>query len=316
MKRLMCLLPCWLILVSACAAPAPAQPARERYVNDLTFIAQAPRPPGSAHHQAVQDLCAKRFKEAGYTVERQTFDTGVNVIGRLEGRTHPTETLIISAHYDSIPDCNGADDNGTGVAALWEVARVLASEKHDRTLVVACWDDEENGLWGARAYAKRARDQHANIVGVIVYDTLGYISDEPNSQQLPLGMEQAYPELVAAAKQSGLRGNFISLLYDEKSRSLADDLVEALQALKVPTLPFEVETRGGVPRDLARSDHYPFWIADYPAVSFSDSGNYRNPGYHCHGRPDDVADLNHDFVLSIVKATVTAARQTLNPASK
>src|SRR5512139_3466638 len=192
-----------LLLATACSAPAPAQPERERYVSDLTFIAQAPRPPGSAHHQAVQDLCAKRFEEAGYTVEQQTFERGVNIIGRLEGKTRPTETLIISAHYDSVPECHGADDNGSGVAALWEVARVLASEKHARTLVVACWDGEETGLWGSQAYARDAYSHKTNLSGVMVYDTIGYASDAPNSQQLPPGIEQIYPALVETVKHSG-----------------------------------------------------------------------------------------------------------------
>lgn len=305
-----------MLLLTACAAPAVVQPERERYVDDLTFIAQAPRPPGSAHHQAVQDLCAQRFEELGYTVERQTFDTGLNVIGRLEGKTRPDEILIISAHYDSISDCNGADDDGSGVAAVLETARVLAGEKHDRTLVAACWDDEERGMRGSHAYAQRARQQNAHIVSMLVYDMIGFTSDEPNSQQLPAEVEQSFPFLVNQLKQSGLRGNFIALLYDEAAGPIAGDLLDALQTAQIPVLPLEAGLTGEIPFGLLAGDHASFWDVGYPALILNDTAYLRYPGYHCSSGGDDIEHLNHDFATGVISATVVAARKTLNPSVK
>ncbi|CAG0936677.1 Leupeptin-inactivating enzyme 1 [Thermoflexales bacterium] len=305
-----------ILLVTACSAPAVVQPECERYVSDLTFIAQAPRPPGSAHHQAVQDLCAQRFEEAGYTVERQAFATGVNVVGRLEGKTRPDEIFIISAHYDSISDCNGADDDGSGVAAVLETSRVLAGEQHARTLVVACWDDEESGMRGSRAYAQQARQQNANILSLLVYDMIGYTSDQPNSQQLPSGAERAAPALTELVKHSNLRGNFIALLYDERSGAIANDLLVALQIAKVPALPLEVDPTGALPPGVLGGDHASFWQAGYPAMMFNDTAYLRYPGYHCESGGDDIERLNHDFATGIISATVLATRQTLNPSIK
>lgn len=51
--------------------------------------------------------------------------------------------VIVAAHYDTVDFCPGADDNGSGVAGALETARVLVAEPHARTLVVACWDEEE-----------------------------------------------------------------------------------------------------------------------------------------------------------------------------
>src|SRR4051812_5098468 len=108
----------------------------EQYAADVAFI-QGERTPGSAHWQEVQDFCAKRLEDLGYEVERQTYGTGVNVIGLLRGASIPDEQVLISAHYDHIEGCAGADDNGSGVAAALDAARQLASKPRARTLVVA-----------------------------------------------------------------------------------------------------------------------------------------------------------------------------------
>ena len=113
-----------------------------RYKADLDFISK-PRPPGSAHWKAVQDRCASRFSELGYTVELHAYETGVNVLGVKAGAGRAGEQVVVSAHYDHIENCDGADDNGTGVAGLLETAGVLSKDRFDRTLVLACWDQEE-----------------------------------------------------------------------------------------------------------------------------------------------------------------------------
>src|SRR5205085_2928777 len=129
---------------------------RAGFEADVISIA-APRTPRTPHWQAVQDLCADRFAALGYEVERHAYATGVNVIGVRTGTKLPAERIVVSAHYDSVPNCAGADDNGTGTAATLEVARVLSLQPHDRTLVVACWDEEERGLIGSSAYVARAK---------------------------------------------------------------------------------------------------------------------------------------------------------------
>ena len=310
MKRFMVLVCCtfWL---AACAAPASTP--RERYVNDLTFIAQAPRSPDNPHHQEVQDLCAQRLTELGYAVERQNIMAGANVIGRLPGQTRPDEVFIVSAHYDSIGNCKGADDNGTGVAALLELARELAQEKHARTLVVACWDAEEEGLRGSEAYVEQARAQNTRIVGSLVYDMIGYTDSAPNSQQMPLELEAADPRLAGWAKQTDGQANFITLLYDKSFSPFADQFAQSLQSANVPVLPFAVDLNGPIQSFLTRSDHYPFWQAGYPAMQVTDTGQLRTERYHCMSGEDEMSVLNHDFATNIVTTSVTAVRQALNP---
>jgi Zn-dependent M28 family amino/carboxypeptidase len=163
-----------------------------RLQSDVVLIAE-PRPPGSTHWQAIQDLCADRFQQYGFEVERHQYATGVNVIGKRAGSTTPGEQVIISAHYDHIPDCPGADDNASGVAAVLETARVLAGAAFDRTLVLACWDEEEDGLIGSEAYATRAAQNNETIVSMVSLEMIGYRSDS-NSQTTPAGFNLLFAD--------------------------------------------------------------------------------------------------------------------------
>src|SRR3982750_262283 len=167
------------LLGSGCGGSEPSAVAEVDRAGDEAdmTVTPGPRNPGKPHHQEVQDLCADRFASLGFDVERQTYATGVNVIGTLAGTKLPGERVIVSAHYDAVPNCEGADDNGTGTAATLEAARVLSKQDHDRTLVVACWDEEERGLIGSKAYVARAKAAGDNIVLALVFEMLGYRSE-------------------------------------------------------------------------------------------------------------------------------------------
>jgi Zn-dependent M28 family amino/carboxypeptidase len=100
---------------------------------------------------------------ANYEVKRQTIRSK-NVLGRLTGTAHPNETVLFGAHWDHLgvgaPDArgdtiyNGAVDNGTGIAAVLELARVFAAgPRTQRSLVFAFWTAEEKGLLGSEYYA-------------------------------------------------------------------------------------------------------------------------------------------------------------------
>jgi Zn-dependent M28 family amino/carboxypeptidase len=100
---------------------------------------------------------------ASYPIKRETIRSK-NVLGRLAGTTHPDETILFGAHWDHLgvgaPDArgdtiyNGAVDNGTGIGAVLELARVFAAgPRTQRSLVFAFWTAEEKGLLGSEYYA-------------------------------------------------------------------------------------------------------------------------------------------------------------------
>jgi Iap family predicted aminopeptidase len=117
----------------------------------------------------------------------QSFLTGGSVVIRLEvttrrrpttsqnvlADTHPSarRVLLVGAHLDSVVAGPGVNDNGTGVATLLEIARVLRSEAPRLTVRFAFWGAEELGLIGSSTYARTARLDE--LVGYLNFDMLG-----------------------------------------------------------------------------------------------------------------------------------------------
>lgn len=113
-------------------------------------------------------------------------ETADNVLAIQWGVTKPEEYVICGAHYDSWngdtadPDtvrAPGADDNATGVAGIWETARLLSRYKFDRTIIYANWNAEEIGLFGSEAYAKECAENRIAIVGYFNMDMNGYLQE-------------------------------------------------------------------------------------------------------------------------------------------
>lgn len=285
-----------------------------RLSTDLAQIEGA-RPTGTAHHALVRDLLAERLAELGFTVELDDYGRGVNVIGTRLGQTSPDELVLISAHYDGVPNCAGADDNGSGVVGALEAARVLASLPHDRTLVIAFWDEEEKGLLGAFDWADRLARAQGRVVVSFVLEMIGYTSDAPNSQTLPEGFEVLFPDVVAAIGANQNRGDFIGLIADQASSPHTTHMAAFGAALGHPTVPLLVPAAllgTGLINDLRRSDHAAFWAHGWPAMMITDTANFRNPNYHCAAGPDAASDLDFDFAANTVAVTVYAAALALD----
>lgn len=280
-----------------------------RYETDLAAVAGV-RNNGSAAWQAAQDLCASRLISLGFTVERQDYGTGVNVIGTLPGETDTQ--IIISAHYDAVPNCEAADDNASGVAGALEAARVLSTAHFERTLVVACWDEEERGLIGSSAYASRASAQDVDIAAMYSLEMIGYSSDEPNSQLLPVGFAALFPSQVAAVEANQFRGDFIALVADQSSFVMTKAFERYANSLGLPLIELtvvDILLFSPATGDLRRSDHAPFWEQGYPGIMLTDSANFRNLHYHCTGGPDTADRLDTDFAVKIIKSIAGATAE-------
>jgi hypothetical protein len=185
------------------------------------------------------------------------------------------ERFIIGAHYDVYKSTPGADDNASGVAGLLELARLMVENKiNPKTPVdLIAYTLEENpySLLGSRVHATQLKKAGVKVKGMISLEMIGYFSDEPESQSLPLKlMKLIYPTM----------GNFILVGGYGNSFSLAQ---------KVSTL---MKNHGGIPShklwipyssllpDIKRSDHASFSDLGYPAVIVTDTSFNRNPNYH------------------------------------
>ncbi|HEY9554631.1 MAG TPA: M28 family peptidase [Allosphingosinicella sp.] len=100
---------------------------------------------------------------AAFSVEQEVVQSR-NVLARISGAKRPDETVMIAAHWDAYgtgePDAqgrtvrSGANDDGIGLAAMFEIARAFkAGQQPDRSIVFAAWTAEERGLLGSEYYA-------------------------------------------------------------------------------------------------------------------------------------------------------------------
>ena len=281
-----------------------------RYGASLELVAQ-PRLPGSPHWQAVQDECASVFEAAGFDVERHAYGTGVNVIGVKPGVDRPEKHVLLSAHYDHLGECAGADDNATGVAAVLEAARVLGQANFARTLVLACWDEEEFGKGGSNSYAARARAAGDTVHAHFVFEMLGYQDATPNSQFLPPGFDVFFADAAAQVAARMNAGDFMAMITHESHVANAP-LIRAAEAVGLPLVPVVLPDALRLDPSfsaLRRSDHDGFWANDLPALMLTDTANFRNPNYHCSRGHDDIAQVDMDFAFLSVQATIQAAAE-------
>lgn len=106
-----------------------------------------------------------------------------NVVGRLPGTANPERLIIVSGHYDSrtVNRCDGAsfapgaNDDGSGTAAVLELARVMSAFEFDATLLFIVFAGEEQGLFGSRHYAAQARARGDQIIAMVTNDVIGNV---------------------------------------------------------------------------------------------------------------------------------------------
>ncbi|MDC0719024.1 M20/M25/M40 family metallo-hydrolase [Nannocystis bainbridge] len=283
------------------------------YAEDLKFIADI-RTPGTPHWKAVQDLCAERLSELGYQVQLMDYGSGVNVVGRRLGTVNPEQIVLVAAHYDHISNCRGADDNASGVAATLEIARLLAKVEFDRTVHIACWDEEEDGLIGSEAYVAAAKTAGDEIVVDFNFDMIGYTSTAENSQTVPTGFGLVFAEAYAELEANQFRGDFIAIISSAKANAHATAYAAAADRIGLRRALIELpagQESSDLFADLRRSDHAPFWDAGYPAVFLTDTSEFRYANYHCMAGEDEVANLDLEFAAAVTRATVEASAVAL-----
>ena len=148
-------------------------------------------------HEALEasaDYIESSFQAAGYRVASQHYvvhgKTVRNLEATLPGIARSAEIVVIGAHYDSVAGSPGANDNASGVAALLEIARLLAREQPARSVRFVAFVNEEPPFFytremGSRVYARRARERGDNIVAMLSLETIGYYTDATGSQHYP-----------------------------------------------------------------------------------------------------------------------------------
>ena len=219
------------------------------------------------------DFCGRHSMHEGFAV----------IPGQGERRN---EIVIVVAHLDSRCEDNcdttclaeGADDNGSGSAALLELARVLPAFPNDRTIVILWTSGEEQGLVGARAFASFCKQNGIVVHAVFNNDIIGGVecgyTSSPPSCPGPGRTDSLNLRVFSSgsnnSKYKGL-ARTAKLIVNKKLRAFEADIPE------IQIMSFEDRSgRGG--------DHIPFRQMAYAAVRFTSSfehgdGNPSQPGY-------------------------------------
>ncbi|MEM0493181.1 MAG: M28 family peptidase [Candidatus Thermoplasmatota archaeon] len=147
------------------------------YLSDL--LEYQPRYTGSENCTKAAVYLYNTFKDMGLDVEYHNWSydgfKASNIIATIPGmRAYNNETYVLCAHYDTTPTSPGADDDGSGVAALLSIANVLRSRSFNYTICFIAFSGEEVGTYGSFSYARDAYRRGDNIVAVLNADMIGY----------------------------------------------------------------------------------------------------------------------------------------------
>jgi hypothetical protein len=248
-----------------------------------------------------EEWIKQRWESQGYAVKRHTFSFSGRDYSNLEieikGNISPSEIIIVSAQYDTLPDSPGANNNGSGMAILFQLSRLLKSHIPDRTLRLLNFVNEEDPFFGTEMmgsyqYAKRAYQHRENIRIMLSLDALGIYKEEPGSQKYPFPFLLVYPN----------RGNFLAFIGDFSSRKY---MVETTRGFKKGSS-FPIEA-GVVPKwveGAGWSDHLSFWKFGYPGIMVTDTGGFRSPSHTTQG--DTMEKLNFEAMSRIVVGMYSA----------
>lgn len=183
--------------------------------------------------------------------------TQTNVIAILPGTEPGAGTIVVGAHYDSrgndVTDATGyapgANDNGTGVGALIELARILSQQPHRATIVLVAFSAEEVGRQGSITFVNNyIKANNIDLIAYINIDAIGsqvYANGTVNDRQLRVFSKG--PNETSPSRRIARYAEMMVLNY-------------------VPQM--EVVIQDALDRKGRYGDHFSFEEAGYPAIRF------------------------------------------------
>lgn len=239
------------------------------------------------------------LQEMGWQPQSQPFQNGVNLIAERSGSDPKAGTILIAAHYDTVPGSPGADDNASAVASVLETARLLRTRRTPKTLKVAFFDLEEQGLQGSFAFT--AQDENLKgLQGAVILEMLGFACYQAGCQQ--------YPESLPLEPPSD-RGDFLAVVGDQEHLPLLNAFQVANQINLPSAITLAIPLKGLMIPDVLRSDHAPFWYRGIGAVMVTDTANFRTP--HYHQASDTPATIDPKFFVGSTQLVVNAVTTLL-----
>lgn len=250
---------------------------------------------------AAQEYIEAMWRSQGYEIVTQEYSVKGVPSANLEvtrtGVRDPEQIILIGAHYDSVYGSPGANDNGSGVAALLELSRVFLSVEPRKSVRFVAFTNEEPPFYasdqqGSAVYARNARKRGDPIRFMVALETIGSYSDAPGSQKYPPLFRFFFPD----------RGNFIAFVSNFGSRQMMRELVRAFRTST--DFPVEHVAMFAAIPGVSWSDHRSFWHQDYDAFMITDTAFYRYPYYH--SSEDTPEKLNYEAFATMTNGLLRA----------
>jgi len=206
--------PCVLVVAIGCgtpeATPADAppgceQPALDAATSSLSgWLNGLPAPRATLQQRTdARTFLAAELTTLGYTSELHQYANGANVIATLPATMGSGKGIIVGAHFDTVSGSPGANDNASGTVAVLGVAKLLANVTcRTAPVTIAFFDQEELGLFGARAYAMTLDPDE--IAAVHTIDQVAWDDDGDRTFELEAGTATLNAEWTAAAGVVGV----------------------------------------------------------------------------------------------------------------
>jgi Peptidase family M28 len=251
------------------------------YYYNTHLTAFGPRYTGTENSTKASQYIYDEFRAMGLPVEfhNWTFDqfTDRNVVATLQGTdTSSNATFIICGHYDTVRISPGANDDGSGVAAVLTTAKILSQYSFNYTIRFITFSGEEVGCYGSYLYAHDASQRGDNIIAVINLDEVGY-----------------------AVTEEGRRT--IGLQRPERSRWITDFTTTVNTLYRNQTnMTLEIYPNA------AGSDHQPFVDYGFDAVFFI---HYDWPDPNYHSQYDTSDRLNWIYLTKATKLILALAAE-------
>jgi hypothetical protein len=195
----------------ACPIPDPKDTTITPYQSDIVsrLAGQTDITPGvkltnratTTNRQAAREYMKTLFQDLGLTPMEHAYGTGTNIYATLAATTAGAQSVVFGAHYDSVMVSPGANDNATGVAAVFAVARYATKIPcRSKSLIFVLFDEEEVGLVGSKQFATKLKNDATAVHSVHTIDQMGWDNNGNRAIELELpdtGLTQLYQAAVS-----------------------------------------------------------------------------------------------------------------------
>jgi len=243
------------------------------YLEDI--VAFGPRVTGSSACQAAGDYIYNEFVSYGLEAKYDDWSyygyLGNNIEGTLYGVNESSDEIyIICAHYDSVSGSPGADDDGSGTAAVLAAAYLMSQYEFNHTIRFVTFDGEEQGLLGSHEYAEEAYGNGDNIVGALNGDMIGYAEN---------------PSQASMVK-----------IYENSASQWITDFTEDVNQNYDEYFELTIVPSGSS----SGSDHASFWAFGYHAIFYHE---YKFNSYY-HSSGDTIEHMDLDYCTRVSRLII------------